>query len=86
MSNLEPVGGGKPAVQSTTIWGAVAALLGVVAPPILAHFNVTAADAQQVAQIVGDIIAAVGSLVAIYGRASANVPLPPITSVIKPKE
>lgn len=84
MSSLEPAPDvGKPAVQSMTIWGAFAALIGILAPPLLAHFGVTPADAQAATKDLGDIIAAVGSLVAIYGRTTAAKS---ITSIVKPKE
>lgn len=81
MTQLEPLPtNGKAAVQSMTIWGALAGLLGVIVPPILAHLHVTPADAQEVAKDLGEIIAAVGSLVAIWGRTTAAKP---ITSIIK---
>lgn len=81
MTQLEPLPeAGKPAVASMTIWGASAALLGILAPPLLARLGVTAADAQEAAKDLGDLIAAAGSLVAIYGR---TVAARPITSILK---
>jgi hypothetical protein len=84
MSLLDPLPAeGKPAVQSVTLWGALAALVGLIVPPVLAHYGVGSADAQEATKDLGDIIVAVGSLVAIVGRAKGNTPLPPITSFFK---
>lgn len=80
--NLEPMPSeGKAATQSVTVWGAAIALVSALLPTVLAHLHVTPTDAQSAAQDVGNIIAAVSSLVAIYGRTKGSAPLPPITSV-----
>lgn len=81
MTNLEPMPDtGKPATRSVTIWSTLTALLGVLVPPILAHFHVGSADAQEATGDLGNIIAAVGSLAAIYGRWTATKPITSITS------
>ena len=84
MTQLEPLPSvGKPAIQSTTLWGALVALIGALAPPLLAHLNLVPADAREATGDLQVILTAAGSLVAIWGRARTNAPLPPITTLIK---
>ena len=81
MTSLDPLPeAGKPAAQSVTLWGAAAALAGLLVHAVLSRMHVAPADVQQAAQDVSDIIAAVGSLVAIWGRTRATRP---ITTLIK---
>lgn len=84
MTQLEPMpSGGKPAVQSMTVWGALAGLAGLLLPPLLIRLHLTPADANDAATYVGQIIGAAGGLVAIWGRTRGSAPLPPITTVVK---
>lgn len=84
MTSLEPMpAAGKPAAQSLTLWGAAAALAGLLVHAVLSRMNVAPADVQQAAQDVSDIIAAAGSLAAIWGRMRASRP---ITSLVSQKE
>jgi hypothetical protein len=81
MTSLEPMPAtGKPAAQSLTLWGAAAALAGLLVHAVLSRMNVAPGDVQQAAQDISDIITATGSLVAIWGRMRASRP---ITTLIK---
>lgn len=74
---------GKSALASTGVWGGVAALLGLILPPVLASLHLTPEDAQAGAAAAGQVITAVGILVGIYGRWRAGQP---ITSVLPKKD
>jgi uncharacterized membrane protein len=62
--------GMKSFLASKTIWGAVIA----VAPAVAGLFGVTVtgADASEAAGHLNSIVAAVGGLVAVYGRVTAR--------------
>lgn len=82
MTHLEPMPG-KAATQSATMWGAIATLLALVVHVVLSRLNVAPADIQAAITDLNDIVGAVGSLVAIYGRWKATTP---ITSITAPKK
>ena len=62
----------KSALTSTTIWGAVAAGLGAVAPFILSAVGVTATEQSAVATATGQVVSGLGALVAVIGRLRAT--------------
>jgi hypothetical protein len=79
MTSLEPMPG-KPATRSATMWGAITTLIALVVHVVLARLHVAPADIQAAIQDVTDIVGAVGSLVAIYGRWKATTPITSITA------
>ena len=58
----------KSIFQSTTFWGAVVSMFGVLAPGI--YSKVFGAASQPA--IVGDIMAGIGFIVTVYGRFTAK--------------
>jgi uncharacterized membrane protein len=63
----------KPALASTSVWGSLIALLGVLAPIILSAVGVkTPADQAATVATVTQLATGVGAAVALYGRLTAT--------------
>jgi uncharacterized membrane protein len=63
----------KPAIASTSVWGSLLALLGVIAPVLLSAVGVkTAADQAATVATVTQLATGVGAAVALYGRLTAT--------------
>ena len=68
----------KPAIASTTVWGGIVALAGGILPflPQVVQFVPV-----QWQPVVSGIVAAVGGVMAIYGRSNPNIA--PIQGIIR---
>ena len=65
--------GTKSAFQSTGVWGSLAAILGVVLPVVLKALKVDDTVASEdVINVLGQVVAGAGGLVALYGRITAK--------------
>ena len=63
----------KPAYASTGVWGSLMALIGALTPLALQAARVTDPGQQQaVVDTASQVMAAVGGLVALYGRLRAT--------------
>lgn len=83
MTQLDPMPtDGKAAVHSTTYWGLATTALGLILPPILAHYHVGGLDAQDIIEGVGKVADGVGLIIAAGGRLNASRP---ITSILPQK-
>lgn len=61
----------KGFLQSKTIWGGVLAVAAPIAAHVF-HITITDLDTQQIAETISGIVAAVGGVIAIFGRIIAT--------------
>lgn len=63
----------KPALASTSVWGALAAIAGAAAPTLLAKAGVTSdTDQQAVVAAASQAVTLAGGLLALIGRLTAT--------------
>jgi hypothetical protein len=62
----------KPALTSTTVWGAIVAAAGALAPVILNTAGVTAAEQATGVAAASQLVGGIGALVALFGRLRAT--------------
>jgi hypothetical protein len=75
----------KPWYLSKTIWGAVAAVVGVVFPKILVALGGSDNAGQTLADLAGNLVTVIGSVVAIYSRYTATTQIAKIGASAPPK-
>jgi len=70
----------KPAVASTSVWGSLIALAGVLAPLILSAIGVQApADQAAAINTATQLATGIGAAVALYGRLNATKKISGVT-------
>ena len=62
----------KPALTSATVWGAIVAAVGALAPVILNTAGATAADQTTGVAAASQLVGGIGALVALFGRLRAT--------------